>query len=192
MAGHPVAAVWASIVAALSGQPAEAERLADAVDRWLDRDTPRPADPAAEAWATMLRYTLCRHGIEQMRADADQAPRRFAAAGLTAASVPMAKGLVRILSGDLDGGDACFEEVIKMADQGPPDAIARAHCQRALVAMERHQWSRAEAFAKEALCVLRRAGLEKYSLLCAVQARLGTSSRSQAVTRARQLGLLEG
>ena len=52
--------------------------------------------------------------------------------------------------------------------------------------------SRAEAFADEARSVLRRAGLEKYSLLCAVQARLGTSSRSQAVTRARQLGLLEG
>ena len=120
----------------------------------------------------MLRYTLCRHGIEQMRADADEAPRRFAAAGLTAASVPMAQGLVRVLSGDLDGGDACFEEVIKMADQGPPDVTARALCQRALVAMERHQWSRAEAFADEALCVLRRAGLEKYSLLCAVQARL--------------------
>jgi LuxR family transcriptional regulator, maltose regulon positive regulatory protein len=170
--GHPVAAVWASVVAALSGRPAEAERLADVVDRWLDRDTSRPADPAAEAWATMLRYTLCRHGIEQMRADADEAPRRFAAAGLMPASVPMAQGLVRILSGDLDGGDACFEEVTTMGDQGPPDVIARAHCQRALVAMERHQWSRAEAFATEARSVLRRAGLEKYSLLCAVQARL--------------------
>jgi LuxR family transcriptional regulator, maltose regulon positive regulatory protein len=172
MEGHPIAAVWASIIAALSGRPAEAERLAEAVDRWLYDNDSRPADPAAEAWATMLRYTLCRHGIEQMRADADQAPQRFAAAGLEAASVPMAQGLVRVLSGDLDGGDACFEEVARMADRGPPDVIARALCQRALLAMERHQWSQAEEFASQARGVLHGAGLEKYSLLCAVQARL--------------------
>ena len=31
---HPMAAVWASMFAALTGRPAEAERWADAVDRW--------------------------------------------------------------------------------------------------------------------------------------------------------------
>ena len=62
MEGHPMAVTWASLAAAIAGRPAEAERWADAVDRWLDQDTSRPADPAAEAWATMLRYTLCRQG----------------------------------------------------------------------------------------------------------------------------------
>ena len=94
--GHPIAAIWASVVAALSGRSAEAERLADAVDRWLYQDPLRPADPAAEAWATMLRYTLCRHGIKQLRADADEAPRKFAAAGLSTPSVPTAQGLARM------------------------------------------------------------------------------------------------
>ena len=153
-------------------EQAEAERLADAVDRWLYQDPSRPADPAAEAWATMLRYTLCRHGIEQLRADADEAPRKFAAAGLLTPSVPTAQGLARMLSGDLDGGDACFEEAARMEDRGPPDVVVRALCQRALIAMERHQWSQAEDFASHGRSVLHRAGLEKYSLLCAVQGRL--------------------
>ena len=32
--GHPMAAIWAAITAAQVGRPAEAERRADAVDRW--------------------------------------------------------------------------------------------------------------------------------------------------------------
>ena len=48
----------------------------------------------------------------------------------------------------------------------------RALCQRALISMQRHQWSQAEALASQARSVLQRAGIEKWSLLCAVQARL--------------------
>ena len=36
MEGHLTAAVFASILAAASGRPTEAERWADAVDRWLN------------------------------------------------------------------------------------------------------------------------------------------------------------
>src|SRR6266496_4611707 len=35
--GHPMAAVWASILAAQVGRPAEAERWAGVVDRWQQR-----------------------------------------------------------------------------------------------------------------------------------------------------------
>ena len=43
---HPMAAVWASMFAALTGRPVEAERWADAVDRWQNRDAARPDDPS--------------------------------------------------------------------------------------------------------------------------------------------------
>ena len=62
----------------MTGRPAEAERWADVVDRWQSGDAARPDDPAAEAWAALLRACLCRHGVEQMRADADEAVRRCA------------------------------------------------------------------------------------------------------------------
>ena len=172
MEGHPIAAVYAAIVAAASGRPAEAERWADSVDRWLYQDTSRPADPAAEARATVLRYTLCREGVEQMRADADEAVHRFTAAGMMPATVPTAQGIARILCGDLDGGDAFLEDAVRIGDRGAPDVLVRALSQRALVAMERHRWDQAEALASQARSVLQRAGIEKWSLLCAVQARL--------------------
>ena len=42
---------WPRCLAALTGRPAEAERWADAVDRWQYGDAARPDDPSAEAWA---------------------------------------------------------------------------------------------------------------------------------------------
>ena len=79
--GHPMVAVQAAVTCALTGQPVETERWADAVDRWLDGDA-RPDDPSTEAWAVLVRATLCRRGVEQMRADADEAVRKFAAEGI--------------------------------------------------------------------------------------------------------------
>ena len=90
--GHPMLAVLAAFVAALTGRPAEAERWADVVDRWQYQDAARPDDPAAEAWAAVLRAMLCRDGVEQMRADADEAVRRCAAAGIVAPTVPLCQG----------------------------------------------------------------------------------------------------
>ena len=74
------------------GQPAEAGRWADAVDRWQYGDAARPADPAAEAWAALLRAFLARHGVKQMRADADEAARGLAAAGIVAPEAPLCEG----------------------------------------------------------------------------------------------------
>ena len=55
---HPMVAVSASIFAAVRGWPVEAERWADAVDRWQYGGAARPDDPAAEAWAATLRATV--------------------------------------------------------------------------------------------------------------------------------------
>ena len=39
-------------------------------------DAARPDDAFAEVWAAVLRALLCRRGVEQMRADADEAVRK--------------------------------------------------------------------------------------------------------------------
>jgi LuxR family maltose regulon positive regulatory protein len=169
--GHPLAAVWASLLAAQTGRPAEAERWADAVDRWQYGDATRPGDPHTEAWAAVLRALLCRHGVNRMRADADEAVRRFAAAGTVVPAVPLLQGFARVLSGDLEGADASFSDVIGTEDVGAPDVLAEAWCERSLLAMGRGEWSRAEEFASRARGALRPAGIED-PLVCAVQARL--------------------
>jgi len=169
--GHPMAAVWASIIAAEVGRPAEAERRADAVDRWQYGDASRPDDPAAEALAAVLRAALCRGGVKQMRADADEAVRRFAAAGTVLPAARLFQGLALVLSGDPEGGDASFERAISDGEEFVPNVLTGMLCERSLLAMERGEWSRAEAFASQAGAVMRRAGIED-ALVCAVAARV--------------------
>jgi LuxR family maltose regulon positive regulatory protein len=117
---------------------------------------------------------MCRHGVEQMRADADDATRKFAAVNFVAPAALLLQGIARILCGDLDGGDAFLRETISIREIAP-DTLANALSQRSLVAIALNQWSQADALATEAAAVLRRAGSEDcYAspLMCAVRARI--------------------
>jgi len=171
----PLLAVLASLLAALTARPVDAERWADAVDRWQDGAAARPGDPAAEAWAALMQALLCRRGVEQMQADADEAVRRFAAASMADPAPVLIQGIARVLCGDLDGGDASLEDAETAAGgASSPDVAANALCQRSLLAMARGQWSRAEVFAGQAHTALRQARLEESyltPLVCAVRAR---------------------
>ena len=173
--GHPMVAVLASLFSALTGRPVDAERWADAVDRWQYGDPARPDDPSVEAWAALLRAILCRQGTEQMRADADEAVRRFAAESFVTPAPALLQGIARILCGDLDGGDLSLEDAVSVGEQADaPDDLAIALCERSLVAMARSQWDRAEVLAGQARAVLRRAGMEEsYTtpFICALRAR---------------------
>jgi LuxR family maltose regulon positive regulatory protein len=171
---RPVAAVHAAFHASNMGRPAEAERWADAVDRWQDKDPARPDDPYTEGFAATLRAGMCRHGVEQMRADADEAAQKLAAANLVLPWSRGWQGLARIVCGDLDGGDAFLQEAISIGELAP-EIHALALSERSLVAIARHQWSQAGALATEAAAVLRRAGIEDSqatALVYAVRARI--------------------
>src|SRR5499433_376624 len=111
---HLLSAVRACLLAGATGQAAEAERWAEVIDRWQDQDAAQPADPYTTALAAMTKALMCRHGVEQMRADADEAVQTFAAAGLAFAGAFLTRGVAQILSGDLDGGDAFFEQAISV------------------------------------------------------------------------------
>jgi LuxR family maltose regulon positive regulatory protein len=168
---NPMAAVAAALTAAQTGRPAEAERWADSVDRWQYGDAARASDPAAEAWAAVVRALMCRHGIERMRADADEAARRLAAAGIVAPAAPALQGLARLLSGDVDGADAFFEKGLAIGEVGAIDTLTALLCERCLLAMARSQWDLAEKFAAEARAALLRAEAED-PLVSAVTARM--------------------
>ena len=171
MEQRPMAAVLAALFAAVTGQPAEAERWADLVDRWQYENPGRAADPAAAAWATLVRAMLCRRGAEQMRADADGARSMFAERGIVAPEPALYQGIARILGGDLDGGDASLEDAVGVAEEADAaETLAIALSERALLAIARHQWDRAEALAGQVGAVLSRAEIEDL-LVCAVQAR---------------------
>jgi LuxR family maltose regulon positive regulatory protein len=198
--GHPMAAVLAALLSALTGRPVDAERLADAVDRWQYGDPARPDDPSTEAWAALLRAFLCRRGAEQMRADADEAVRRFAAQSFVTPAPALVQGIARVLCGDLDGGDAPLEDAASIAGQvGAHEDRALALCERSLLAIARGDWDRAETFAGQAGAGLRRAGIEEsYAtpLVSAVHARVALhrgdlpAAREQLVSAQRLRHLL--
>jgi LuxR family maltose regulon positive regulatory protein len=174
--GHPMVAVLASLLSALTARPADADRWADVVDRWQYGSATRPENPFAEAHAAQLRAILCRHGVEQMRADADDALRSCADLNIVAPAPALFKGVALVLSGDLDGGDACLEDAIAAGEKADaPEALACALCERALMAMAGGDWDRAESLAGQAGAAMRQAGLEESfatPLVCAVQARV--------------------
>jgi LuxR family transcriptional regulator, maltose regulon positive regulatory protein len=173
--GHPMTAVLAAFFSALMGRPADAERWADAVDRWQYGDPARPEDPATEAWAIMVRAALCRRGAERMRADADEAERRFATGSFLTPTPALMQGIARVLCGDPDGGDVCLQDAVSVGEQvGSTDDVVIALCERSLVAIAHNQWDRAEVLADRARAVVRRAGIEESfatPLICALQAR---------------------
>jgi len=173
---HPMVAVLASVVSAVTGRAAEAERWADVVDHWQFGGAARPGDRPAEAWAALVRAVLCRGGVKQMRADADEGARGFAAEGIRAPIAALCQGLARILSGDLDGGDACFADAVIIATEAAaPEGLAEALSERSLVAMARGEWNRAEVLAEQAHATLQQAGIDDSyatTLVCAVAARV--------------------
>jgi LuxR family maltose regulon positive regulatory protein len=166
----------AALLSALTGHPADAERWADAVDHWQFGDPARPADPGTEPWAALQRAVLCRHGVEQMRTDAGEAGRKFADQGIAEPGPALLQGIARVLSGDLDGGDACLDDAASVAAAtGAADVLVTALCERSLIAMARSHWDRAEVLAGQARTPLRQAGIEESyvtPLACAVQARI--------------------
>ena len=196
MDGHPMVAVLAALFSAMMGRPAEAERWADAVDRWQYRDAAQPdAPPAeahdeahAEAHAAILRALMCRNGVEQVLADAADAVHRCAQENIVTPAPALYRGLGLVLLGDLDGADESFAEAVSAGEQaGAHETLAVTLCERSLVAAARADWSRAGFLAAEARAVLHRARIEEsYAspLVCAVQAHVAL--RRNDITAARQ------
>jgi len=174
--GYPMVTVLAALIFAWVGRAAEADKWADAVDRWQRRDSAGFDDPAAAAWAALLKAFLCRRGARQMGADAAAAAEMMAAGHITSPGPALLQGVARLLSGDLDGSDASLTDAVRLGeDTGSLELAATALSERSLVAVAHRQWPRAEAFAGEAHTTLGRARVEESyvtPLVYAVQARM--------------------
>jgi LuxR family transcriptional regulator, maltose regulon positive regulatory protein len=184
--GHPLAAVWASILAARTGRPVESEQWADVVDRWQHGTAAQTVNDATKAWAAVLAALLCRDGVKQMHADAGEAARRLAAAGIVAPVAALLQGIAQVLCGDPGGGDVSFEDAMSIGDSGAPDVMAVALCERSLLAMARGEWDPAADLARRARAALRQGGSEDSyvtPLVCAAQARVAMHRADVAAAR---------
>jgi LuxR family maltose regulon positive regulatory protein len=183
---YPAVAALGALIFAWAGRPGEAERWADAAERRPDRNASGPGDPAG-AWAALLRAFMCRHGITQMQADAQEAARRFAAEGIVTPGAALLLGMAQVLSGHLEAGDATLADAVRIGEgTGAHEVTAAALSERSLLAATRAHWARADALAEQAHDLLHQAGVtESYAspLVCAAQARAALRRGDATQTR---------
>jgi LuxR family transcriptional regulator, maltose regulon positive regulatory protein len=159
---YPLVAVQASWFLALTGHPAEAERLSDATERGL-LETPGSSDEIAlaESLGLLLRTALCRYGVEAMRVDAEDAVAKL---GETFATPALFLGVAQLLQGDPESADRAFEESAELGQAlGQTVDEASALAERSLLAADQLSWEQAERLAAQAQAVVLTAHLEDYS-----------------------------
>ena len=187
---HAMVTVLAALIYAWMGRPADAERWADVLDGRPYRDGAWPDDTPVAGWAALMRAFLCRHGIERMCADANEAAQRFAVHGIVTPGPALLKGIAHVLSGDLFASDAFFADAVSAAEStSAHEVLAAALSERSLLAMMHGEWSRAEDLAGQASTALREAGIEESyvaPLVCAARARTAAHRGDFAAAR-RQL-----
>jgi LuxR family maltose regulon positive regulatory protein len=170
---YPGVAALGALMFSWSGRPGEADRWADAAERRPGQEA-GPGAPSG-AWAALLRAFICRHGITQMQADAQEAGRRFAALGIVTPGAALLLGIAQVLSGGLETGDATLADAVRIGEgTGAHEVTAAALSERSLLAAAGAHWTMADALAERAHDLLRRAGVtESYvtPLVCAAQAR---------------------
>jgi LuxR family transcriptional regulator, maltose regulon positive regulatory protein len=159
---HPMIAVIASFLCLSTMRETEAQRWADLLDQWQYREPGWTGDPATEAYAAMARASQCRFGIEQMRADVEEAATKFEAAGVETPNLGVYRGLIDLLSGEVEQGDALFQHAIRESEQTDmQEILACALYERSLVAMARQDWAEAGGLADRLQAAVTRPGSEE-------------------------------
>jgi LuxR family maltose regulon positive regulatory protein len=193
---YPAVAVLGAWIQALGGHGAAAERWADAAERGSYAGMLPDGSASIEGWRALLRAKLCRHGVRQMRADAELALALIPVGSLWRAPAQLLLGISHVLAGDLGVADRIMAEAVEMAqDTGATVAASVALAERALLAIARQDWQAAESLTEQARSVVASAHLEECVtslVLCAAGARVAIhhGNRDQAeqdLARAQQL-----
>jgi anti-anti-sigma factor len=195
---YPAATALGAWLQAHAGHAAAAERWADAAERGASRDTGMLPDGTAaiDGWLALLRALMCRHGVEQLRTDAELACKLVPTGSLLRAPAVLLLGISYLLVEDLDSADGLLAEAVEVAeDTGTADIAGVALAERAMVAIDRGAWDRAELLIEHGRSLLGQAFRADHVtnvLLYAVAARLairqGDLPRAQTdLTNAQRL-----
>jgi LuxR family transcriptional regulator, maltose regulon positive regulatory protein len=159
---YPAVAVLGAWTQALGGRAAAAERWADAAERGSYAGTLPDGSASIEGWRALLRAKLCRHGIRQMRADAELALTLIPVGSLWRAPATLLLGISHLLAGDLGVADRILVEAFEVAqDTGATVAASVALAERAILAIGRQDWQAAETLVNQARSVVASAHLEE-------------------------------
>jgi LuxR family transcriptional regulator, maltose regulon positive regulatory protein len=162
MQQYPAVAMLGAWVQALGGHAAAAERWADAAERGSYQGMLPDGSASIEGWRALLRAKLCRHGVRQMRADAEQALELLAVGSLWCAPAQLLLGISHVLAGNHGVADRALAEAVEVAqDTGATVAASVALAERAILAIGRQDWHNAETLVEQARSVIDSAHLEE-------------------------------
>jgi LuxR family maltose regulon positive regulatory protein len=158
---YPAVAMLGAWIQALGGHAAAAERWADAAQRGSYEGMLPDGSASIEGWRALLRAKLCRHGVTQMRADAELALQLIPVGSLWRAPAQLLSGIAHLLAGDLGVADAALAEAVELAkDTGATVAASVALAERAILAIGRQDWQAAETLVTQARSMVAGAHLE--------------------------------
>jgi LuxR family maltose regulon positive regulatory protein len=188
---YPPVAVQGAWLHALVGQPADAERWADAAERSSFTGT-LPDGSTTESWVALLRALLCRDGVERMRVDAQTAVAGLDPGSPWRATAILLEGIGYLLDGQADRADTILAHAAEVAAEARAmPAASAALAERSIVAMDRDEWDQADTLAEQALGIMRAGRLDNYvmsPLIYAVAARTAIHRGDLALAR-EQLAL---
>jgi LuxR family maltose regulon positive regulatory protein len=114
-----------------------------------------------DGWRALLRAKLCRHGVAQMRADAELALTLIPVGSLWRAPAQLLLGISQLLAGELGVADDVLAEAVEVAqDTGATLAASVALAERAVLAVGRQHWREAETLVEQARSLVIKAHLE--------------------------------
>jgi LuxR family maltose regulon positive regulatory protein len=172
---YPEVAVLGAWLQALVGEPAAAERWADAAEHGPVAGT-LPDGSTTQSYLAMLRALLCRDGVDRMRADVQAALAELSPASQWRPTALLLEGICYLLAGEADRADPVLARAVEVATEAgalPVAVIALA--ERSLLAIQGRDWKQAATLAEQASGVVQAGGLDGYvasALVHAVAARV--------------------
>jgi LuxR family transcriptional regulator, maltose regulon positive regulatory protein len=159
---YPTVAVLGAWVQALGGHAAAAQRWAEAAEQGSHEGLLPDGSASIAGWRALLRAKLCRHGVVQMRADAELALTLIPAGSLWRAPAQLLLGISHLLAGNLGLADRALAAAVEVAqDAGATVAASVALAERAILSIGRQDWPAAEALVEQARTVVVSAHLEE-------------------------------
>jgi LuxR family transcriptional regulator, maltose regulon positive regulatory protein len=181
-------AVLGAWLHALVGQPAAAERWADAAEQGPVTGT-LPDGSTVQSYLALLGALLCRNGVDRMRADTQAALSELGPGSQWRPTAQLLEGIGYLLAGETDRADVILAHAAEVAtDVRALPAAAIALAERSLVAMHDQDWKQAATLAEQAQAVVRAGELDGYvasALVHAVAARVAVHQGE--VRQAQQL-----
>jgi LuxR family maltose regulon positive regulatory protein len=193
---YPAVAMLGAWIQALGGHAAAAERWAAAAERGSYEGMLPDGSASIDGWRALLRAKLCRHGVTQMRADAELALTLIPVGSLWRAPAQLLLGISHLLAGELGVADDVLAEAVEVAeDTGATLAASVALAERAILAIGRQDWHEAETLVEQARSLVIKAHLEDcatsivvYAAAARVAIHHGNRDRAdQDLARAKQL-----